>query len=244
MLSRPESVEVFWLDRTAADVPPGDDWLTDFEREIQSRLRNPKRLSDWRLGRWTAKSAVAARLRRLGVSTAPTEIELRPAESGAPRVFVRGRDGTFVASLSHSHGVGFCTVADTGAVLGCDIEMVERRGAAFLTDYFTVREQESALQSAEDCRDQLVTVFWSAKESALKACETGLRADLRSVEIRRLGLEDSGSGWRSLEVAVQTQGTLRGWWRATGGVVWTVVAAPAPLPPTALERAATVELTN
>ncbi|HYO12312.1 MAG TPA: hypothetical protein VE685_03840 [Thermoanaerobaculia bacterium] len=45
---------------TAGEEPADDAWLTPNERETLDRLRLPHRRSDWRLGRWVAKRAVAA----------------------------------------------------------------------------------------------------------------------------------------------------------------------------------------
>jgi 4'-phosphopantetheinyl transferase len=53
-------MDVYWLDQTQADVPAGDEWLCAREAACLARLRFAKRRADWRLGRWTAKRALAA----------------------------------------------------------------------------------------------------------------------------------------------------------------------------------------
>ena len=50
---------VVWLQRRLHDVPAGDEWLSARELDVQARLLVPKRRADWRLGRWTAKAALA-----------------------------------------------------------------------------------------------------------------------------------------------------------------------------------------
>ena len=66
---------VGWLVRRSVDVPDGDWWLSEAECRLQARFVVPKRLADWRLGRWTAKAALAAMLevdhRRVAVAVAP-----------------------------------------------------------------------------------------------------------------------------------------------------------------------------
>jgi 4'-phosphopantetheinyl transferase len=221
-----KNVRIFWLQRTIDEVPAGDEWLSAAERVAMARLHFAKRRADWRLGRWSAKCAVSAWLRRKGECAAAVEIEIRPAASGAPVAFVRGRCAGVALSLSHSHGKGFCAVADAGPSVGCDVEKVEARGSAFLSDYFTEAEQEMARACPERLRDELLTLLWSGKESALKAVGTGLRSDPRSIEIR------TGPGrrgrWRSMKAADSEGRRLAGWWRSAGGYVWTVLAIRAP----------------
>jgi len=58
--------DVYWLEQTEADVPAEDDWLSEREAVRLGRMRIPKRRADWRLGRWTAKRALAACLKLPG----------------------------------------------------------------------------------------------------------------------------------------------------------------------------------
>src|SRR3954470_9820231 len=77
-----------WLTLSRADVPPGDAWLGERERATLAALRVPKRRADWRLGRWTAKAALAAWLGRDGV-----EIAVLAAAGGAPGAGLGGAVG-------------------------------------------------------------------------------------------------------------------------------------------------------
>lgn len=80
----------------------------------------------------------------------------------------------------------------------------------------------------------MVTVVWSAKESALKALRCGLRRDTRAVE---LSVGDRIlDGWYSLAVRDRESATvLPGWWRSVDDVVVTVVTSAATPPPTLAE---------
>ncbi len=79
-----------------------------------------------------------------------------------------------------------CVVAPAGVSLGCDLEVIEPRSAAFVTDYFTRNEQALVERTSKEERPRLVTLLWSAKESALKALHVGLRLDTNSVEVLSL----------------------------------------------------------
>ncbi len=78
-------MDVYWLEQTAADLPAEDDWLSAIEVLRLDGMRFPKRHADWRLGRWTAKRALAAYLNLPSHRQDLTDIEIRPAPSGAPR---------------------------------------------------------------------------------------------------------------------------------------------------------------
>ncbi len=207
---------VAWLEQKAADVPASDYWLSAGDRERTGRFRFEKRRSDWLLGRWTAKLAVSKWLAVPDLHS----IEIRPAPSGAPRVFVAGEPAPVALSLSHSNGAALCAVAAPGAWLGCDIESVEPRSAAFAEDYFTAAER----RSLGDC---LLPAAWSAKESALKALGIGLGVDMRRLSVEII----AGHNWAPLAVRYAHLRTLRGWWLESKGLVRTIVCAPAPSPP-------------
>jgi 4'-phosphopantetheinyl transferase len=233
-------VEVYWLAANECDVPPDDSWLSAREAAVAAGLRVPKRRADWRLGRWTAKCAIA------GYSRLPAEalpaIELWPAPSGAPQALIGAHPADLAISLSHSCGTGFCTIAAAGAELGCDVERVAPHGPAFLADYFTPEEREFVDRSAAPDRIMLATLLWSAKESALKALQRGLRADTRSVVAMPCGVPvNAGAEWRRLAAAETGGRIFQGWWRQTGDFVWTILAAPEPASPLALSLPAVTE---
>ena len=170
-------MNVYWLEQTEADVPVNNDWLSANEKACLSALRFLKRRADWRLGRWTAQCAISACLSLPSALERFREMEILQAKDGAPEVFVDGDPAAVSISLSHSSGVAICAVAPRDIHLGCDVELVEPRSHEFVTDYFTAEEQAQVARATEERRDQVVTLFWSAKESALKALRAGLRLD-------------------------------------------------------------------
>ena len=131
------SMTIHWLEQTESDLPAENQWLTANEILRLNALRIPKRRADWRLGRWTAKHAVAACLNLPDEPSALADIEIRAASSGAPEVFLQDRQAEIAISLSHSSGTALCTLAPPEISFGCDLETVEPRSDAFVADYFT-----------------------------------------------------------------------------------------------------------
>lgn len=229
-------MDVYWLKQSDGDVLLGDEWLSGSECVRLAGLRIPKRRADWRLGRWTAKCAVARYLNLARDPEALAAIELRPAISGAPEVFFHGRPAPVALSLSHSRGAGLCAIAPAGSEIGCDLETVEPRSPAFLADYFTDEEQDLAGRTTGADRDRVVTLLWSAKESTLKALGCGLRRDTRAVTTAPAGfLHVRGEEWRRLGAADTSGRTFHGWWRESRDRMWTVVADPPPTRPVGLQ---------
>jgi len=90
-----------------------------------------------------------------------------------------------------------------------------------------------------DLRCRAATLFWSAKESALKALRQGLRVDTRDVAVTLAdGVEGAGDGWNRLQVKYVNGRKLGGWWREEHRMVHTIVAAARLLPPVLLKTAA------
>jgi 4'-phosphopantetheinyl transferase len=227
-------MDVYWLEQAAADVPADDAWLSAGETARLNSMRFAKRRADWRLGRWTAKRALAIHLRMAVEAETLAGIEIRAALSGAPEVFFSDRRAAISISISHCGGRAICAVAPSAAALGCDLEFVEERSYAFVTDYFTIREQALIGEVSAADRFRLVTLLWSAKESALKALGEGLRLDTRYVAInpvRRLQPPDYPESWGPLEARCEEARMFQGWWQQTGRFVRTVIAAPRPDPP-------------
>lgn len=247
--------ELFWLEQSEADLPANDEWLAGKENAFLSRLRFAKRRADWRLGRWTAKRAVAAWLRVPETAAELAKIEIRPALSGAPEVFVGDEPAALTISLSHRSGTALCAVAAATGTLGCDLEAIEPRDEAFFYDYFTPEERTQVTQAPLAQRWTMLALLWSAKESALKALHAGLRLDTRSVivsatnQASRKGRDENGlparisfapqkahgaDWWHPVQVRCVSGPIFCGWWRSTGNLLRTMVALPPPASPIAL----------
>lgn len=227
-------MEVYWLEQTDADVPAENDWLSANEAARLNTMRFARRRSDWRLGRWTAKNALALYFLYLRVPADPqvlAGIEIRSAPSGAPEAYFGNQPAAATVSLSHRAGIAACVVAMPGVQLGCDLEVVEPHSDAFGVDYFTTEEQSIVAEAPAIHRQRLVALLWSAKESALKALHEGLRLDARSVIASLSDAEFDLNGWSSMQVRHTGSRIFCGWWQQENGMVRTLVAAPPPNPP-------------
>jgi 4'-phosphopantetheinyl transferase len=227
-------MNVYWLEQSEIDVPADDDWLSERELLILRGFRIPKRRNDWRLGRWTAKCAVSTNLGHSGNSGELAKIEIRPAASGAPEVFVCNQRAQLEISLSHCGGTGLCAVAPTNAKVGCDLERIERRSEAFIEDYFTEDERTVLSHASHAELPRLTTLLWSAKESALKVLREGLRLDTRNVSVKLDPTDGQSKGWRPMQVCYVGGGDFSGWWRSSNELVRTIVANSEINPPVAL----------
>jgi len=208
-----------WLLLTASALPEGEGWLGPQERNVFAGLRLPKRRSEWSLGRFAAKRALASFAR----IDALDRIQVIAAEDGAPEAFIDGRMLRWGISISHRDDLAACVIAPSRKV-GCDLEAVEPRTSRFVNDFFTERERLEVERTEDSHRDRLVALTWSAKESALKVLRVGLRRDTRSVEVEIDDLETAEPGWHPLRATVNPERqAFRGWWRQERSLVLTVV---------------------
>jgi 4'-phosphopantetheinyl transferase len=225
-----------WLARGMHEVPASAAWLSPAESARLATLRFPKRRTEVRLSRWTAKQAIARALDLDDDAGSLARIEIRAAPTGAPAVFIGAERTPVAVSLTDRADWAVCAVAPAGLAVGCDLELVEARTDVFVRDWFTPAEQDLVLGAERgDERHLLANLVWSAKESALKVLQTGLRRDTRSVEVDVV--EDAGhERWARFAVRAEEGGAFPGWWRRYGAFVLTVAADADCDPPVPLEE--------
>ncbi|MGZ4201615.1 MAG: 4'-phosphopantetheinyl transferase family protein [Thermoleophilaceae bacterium] len=216
-------MELSWLTRSSAEVPAGDDWLGPREREVLARLRIEKRRNDWRLGRHTAKAAVAAWL-----DVPAARVEIVAADDGAPEAFVDGRRAPVSISLSHRADRAMAVVGDASSAVGCDLELIEPRSEAFVREWLAPPEQAAVLAVEGDERARVANLIWTAKEAAAKVRRGGLRLNVRHAVVT---LGDGPGEWRQLTVDWGEDGVTPGWWRADGGWAVAIASEPGSRPP-------------
>jgi 4'-phosphopantetheinyl transferase len=221
-------MDLYWLEQTESDVPPSNDWLGPQEAACLAAMRFLNRRSDWRLGRWTAKQALATCLNLSTNLPDLANLEIRAASSGAPEVFIDSQLAGIAISLSHRAGTAMCTVGALSSNFGCDLEMVEARSPAFVKDYFTADEQALIADISLPERSLLLALLWSAKESALKALRVGLRLDTRCMSVKPSrvshALDADLTVWHPLSIRYSSTQTFSGWWRLETDLVRTVVS--------------------
>ena len=215
------------------DLPTDDHWLTEPEAERLRGFRFAKRREEARLGRWTAKRALAMALGHDDDRGSLRALMVRNASDGAPEVFIDGQRAPVSISMTDRADWAVCAVVDGVTSIGCDLELVEPRSQGFVTDWFTPPERELVAAHPDD-HDLLANLIWSAKESALKVLRTGLRRDTRSVEVS-LGTFDQDDGaWTPLSVTTSEGDEFAGWWIRFNEFVLTYASAGPTGPPATL----------
>jgi 4'-phosphopantetheinyl transferase len=225
---------VQWLARGMDDVPASADWLSSAEARHLASLRFAKRSTEMRLARWTVKQAVVRALDLDDDSATLAAVEIRAAPTGAPVLFIGGEQSLVSVSMSDRADWAVCVVAQGEVGIGCDLELVEPRTDAFVSDWFTPAEQDLVGGAAGEERDLLRNLVWSAKESALKVLQTGLRRDTRSVSVDVID-RDGERRWARLVVRSEEGATFPGWWRRYGEFLVTLAADAQVGPPEPLE---------
>ncbi len=219
-----------WLTQSLADVPDGEEWLGEDERRVLAGLRVERRRADWRLGRWTAKAAVGAWL-----EVPPARVQILGAPDGAPEALLDGARVPLSVSISHRGGRALAAVIAAPCLVGCDLEVIEARSAAFIREWFAASEQRLMADCAPAERALLANLIWTAKEAAAKVRRAGLRLDVRQAVVRT---SDAGgpdmAGWRAVRIDWCDAPSTSGWWHAEPGWVMTIAGAPAPASPRVL----------
>ncbi|HSD65360.1 MAG TPA: hypothetical protein VLF95_01595, partial [Vicinamibacteria bacterium] len=103
-----------WLSQGMADVPADDAWLAPREAAWVGRMRFPKRRSEFRLGRWTAKRALALCLGRGDSAAELRAIEIDRAPDGAPAPLVDGRPADAYVTMTDRADQAVCLVGPPG----------------------------------------------------------------------------------------------------------------------------------
>jgi 4'-phosphopantetheinyl transferase len=213
---------LYWLTQNLADVPENNDWLSDAEQGILSRLRFPKRRNDWRLGRWTVKNAILAYQDK--EKSIISSLEIRTAGDGAPEAYWKNESAEISISISHSEGRSFCIVGPRDFSIGCDLERMEPREDNLVSDYFTPDEISFCRKTQEAEKPLAVNLIWSAKESVLKILREGLRRDTRSVVIHPDSWRSESAWNKWTGQCLESSQIFSGWWRAHDGFVYTLAA--------------------
>ena len=216
---------ISWLHRSLADVPADDGWLTPAEREVLAGLRNRQAaagLAARALHRQGSRRSVAQRRPRPGGGARRTERRTRCVLDGAP--------AAVSLSLSHRAGRALAMIGPAGAPIGCDLEVVEPRSDAFVSEWLALSEQALVRGAVAERRALLANLIWTAKEASAKARAEGLRLNVRRAVVQAaLETRPAEGGWRPLRVSWPAgQGADFGFWRAEPGWVMAVVGLTRP----------------
>jgi phosphopantetheinyl transferase len=219
------ATRIAWLTRSLPDVPEGDAWLGPRERDLLAGLQSERRRTEWRLGRWTAKLAVAG-----GLGLASGDVEVLATPGGAPAAHAHDGLAPIALSLSHRGDRALAVVADAGCRLGCDLEPIAPRSDAFVSRWLSAAER-GAVDAAGEDRDRVANLIWTAKEAAAKALGEGLRLDVREAVVELADPAYSNGAWRALSLSWQRSERIAGWWRDEPGWVMAVASEPGAAAP-------------
>lgn len=226
---------IYWLLQNMEDLPANEDWLSAQERTILDEMEIPKRREDWKLGRWTAKRITYSYLKMIDKREYQfPDLEILSADDGHPQLFVQKKLSSISISISHRANVGFCTLYPENSNIGCDLEIIEERSDAFVSDYFTFEEKLKVIVATEEDEALIANLIWSAKESVLKALRKGLKSDTRSVSIDLNNIVIK-EGWNEIRArSLEFNQDFWGWWRREEKYILTIFSSEPTDEPTVI----------
>lgn len=152
-------------------LPPSEQFLSEWESVFLTTLRLPKRRNEWLGGRFALKTLVAA-----VENVALQQVEVFPQENtGKPLLTVRGKALQLPYSITHSHGFAAAAIAPQEKYIGIDLEKIAPRIDAWKTDFFHPSELTGE-------GDAFLTALWTQKEAAVKLLGTGF--SVNSFDVR------------------------------------------------------------
>lgn len=193
------SESIFWTLHRQLQLPDNDHWLTVDEQERLANMRFPKRRQEWLLGRWTAKKLLLATLQGFS-SISMEQLSIENETSGAPFALCKGARLEGMLSISHRDDLAVAAWCPKANIhIGIDLELIEPKSPAFIDDFFSLDEAARVFTLAAEQQPLAACLTWSAKESLLKALQTGLSIDTRQVQVDCGNLTLSEK-WQSLTV--------------------------------------------
>lgn len=204
--------------------PAGElrDLLGKDEQAYLDHLRFEKRRREWLAGRLALKALLIESFQNLA-SKRFNQLQILKEEGGAPRLALDEGETPIPISLSHSNGSIFCACSTGQSPIGVDLELIEERSQAFISDYFTPEEISQVERHTPQKRSLYSTLVWSAKEAVLKALSIGLKMDTRRINVNPESTSFE-AGWKipCSPVLIRQKESLRLLWRREGSFVLTV----------------------
>jgi acyl transferase domain-containing protein/phosphopantetheinyl transferase len=173
---------------------------------------NPKRRSEWLLGRVALKEVVRRwALDSSGVALLPADISVRVDTAGRPFIAPEGLealDALPQVSLAHAGGWCVAIAASPKGPVGIDLELLGRIHLPdFLDGAFTTAERTRVEGVAVEQREELALRLWCAKEAAAKSLGTGLNGRPQRFAVTELTPDGNAAvvenAGRRIEVALR-----------------------------------------
>lgn len=112
---------------------------------------------------------------------------------GKPHGRIPGEQAPIALSISHSFPFALATATTMdNTELGTDIERIRDFAHNTWEAFLTPAEKKKIAHAKQEDRMYLSTLYWSLKESALKALGVGLRIHPRDVDMSRVTIEGGG----------------------------------------------------
>lgn len=158
-------------------------------RESLAYIKKPSQQQlPWLLGRLAAKTIVTRYFEKTcGHAPSPKHIDIYNSSSGLPKLRLVG--GMFASpvhlSISHTTRYGAAALIPTtqGRGIGIDIEMIRIFPVRTLRSFLTDNEYLLYSRAELELQPTLSTLYWSIKESYLKAIGAGLRIHPQKIEV-------------------------------------------------------------
>lgn len=189
-------------------------WLTPAETLAFQRITAQSRRYDWLAGRLAAKELVQRYLlESRGLEPSLTQIEVFNNETGAPTIYLEGRDlgGSLSLSISHSEGHGLAGLCEKGSI-GVDLQKIRSVRAAFSERVLNQRERDQLAHYFVERELEGLMVFWAMKEAAVKAQRTRPASCWHKIEVT---LTKPGQA----EICIKSQ-KLSALWGRRGEFMW------------------------
>jgi len=181
-VTRSCELHVTWLhaaDADAALLAEATSWLDVAEHDRAGRFARREDATDFLLGRWLARRALAAT-----TGTRPDEWSFDLGDHGKP--LARGPSVHAPAfNLSHGGGLVVCALCATAdSSVGVDVESISRRlPGRRLERFLTERELHALGPESGSTFARRFWRTWTLKEATLKAAGTGIAGTLSAAEV-------------------------------------------------------------
>jgi 4'-phosphopantetheinyl transferase len=218
-------MRIYLLTLSYNNLPTNKDWLSEKEQLHWQKILTVKKSQEWLFGRWTAKRMIEQYLKLENISSFLDyqTVEIKARKNGVPQAFLADKKLPINISISHRAKICFCALTQNLVKIGADVELIEPRSKVFLEDYFTNNEQDFLNRKDSNEQEIFANLFWSAKESTLKALEVGLTVDTRNIEILPITPELNNIWQPFFSLTKNREEKFFGWWRKSGEYVFTLV---------------------
>ena len=171
---------------------PVQNYLSKKEIDLYNNIL-PAKKEDWLVGRYSAKEAVHNYfLENFQKDFKLNKIEILRKEINKPayKLPIKQTVKTNI-SISHCEGLAVSAIAEnkTDGLVGIDIEKIRNFKLKEIKSFLTGQELSQILKQNLENKNKIATLFWSIKESYLKAIGRGLVYHPKFIELK-INLED------------------------------------------------------